>query len=308
MPCSKPALRMQHNGTKHFFTSFLSRERCLELIISRWQTERARAEDTLPMASLNPEDEAAASGSGEEVKYTTPRTPRLPQAPTHTNAYPACAPGGARFHSIRCRVPPVLATRPDRTITGGDRTRPSERTEAPSHTALLACAAPCMPSPSPSPQLAPLLSLTLYTHHPDLINRSRPAQHDDPHACEIPRSHHRARAQRCMQGASTAHRRSPSVSMRRRGWPVSKHPPPETADLAGQGWTNVLDQTLQGWEVVDVIQIFEEEDPFFREWHESLGDTCAPPHVARPAWRPPRRAALAPRLLTWSHGHQVCAL
>lgn len=42
---------VQIDGTSHFFTSFLSRERCLELIMSRWQTERAREADTFPVTT-----------------------------------------------------------------------------------------------------------------------------------------------------------------------------------------------------------------------------------------------------------------
>ena len=71
------------------------------------------------------------------------------------------------------------------------------------------------------------------------------------------------------------------MSMRRRGWPVTTRPPPDPAEVASNGWTNVLDQTLQGWEVLDVIQVFEEGDAFLREWHESLGDTCAAPAAPR---------------------------
>ena len=65
--------------------------------------------------------------------------------------------------------------------------------------------------------------------------------------------------------------------MRRRGWPVSTAPPPDAVDLGVKGWTNVLDQALLGWEVFDVIKIFEDDDNFFADWHESLGDTCGPP-------------------------------
>lgn len=61
-------LIVQNNGGKHFFTSFLSRERCLELIISRWQTELARAEDNVPMAEQQAEAEAGPSGPGDNVR------------------------------------------------------------------------------------------------------------------------------------------------------------------------------------------------------------------------------------------------
>lgn len=96
--------------------------------------------------------------------------------------------------------------------------------------------------------------------------------------------------------------------MRRKGWPVSERAPPSGADLAGRGWTNVLDQTLQGWEVVDVIQIFEEEDAFFRDWHDSLGDTCAPSQIPEPAQQPSHHASLATRMLTGSQKHWICAM
>lgn len=62
---------------------------------------------------------------------------------------------------------------------------------------------------------------------------------------------------------------------------MTTRPPPDPAEVASNGWTNVLDQALQGWEVLDVVQVFEEGDAFLREWHESLGDTCAAPAEPR---------------------------
>eukprot|EP00892_Ulva_mutabilis_P003577 jgi/Ulvmu1/1591/UM111_0019.1 len=131
---------VENNGTKHFFTSFLSRERCLELIISRWQTELARAADTVPLAT-------APAGHDQDTSDSPPEE-------------------------------------------------------------------------EPGTQ-----------------------------------------------------QRSTSTSMRRRGWPLSPAPPPDPTELASSGWTNVLDQALQGWEVFDVIKIFEDDDNFFQDWHDSLGDT-----------------------------------
>lgn len=66
---------------------------------------------------------------------------------------------------------------------------------------------------------------------------------------------------------------SSSVSLRRKGWPVQPDPPPDLATI-GDGWTSVLDEMLQGWQVSDVLEVFEAQDPFFRDWHQSLGDTC----------------------------------
>lgn len=45
----RDSILLQDDGTRHFFTSFLSRERCLDLIISRWQTEKAREAETVPL-------------------------------------------------------------------------------------------------------------------------------------------------------------------------------------------------------------------------------------------------------------------
>ena len=63
-------------------------------------------------------------------------------------------------------------------------------------------------------------------------------------------------------------------SLRRKCWPVQDTPAPDVASLA-EGWMAVLDQKLQGWEVTDVLNIFEAQDTFFDDWHRSLGDTCA---------------------------------
>lgn len=67
---------------------------------------------------------------------------------------------------------------------------------------------------------------------------------------------------------------SSGVTLRRKGWPVQDTAPPVVADLA-DGWMVVLDQMLQGWEVADVLDIFDAQDAFFKDWHGSLGDTCA---------------------------------
>ena len=100
--------------------------------------------------------------------------------------------------------------------------------------------------------------------------------------------------QQHVQVTNGAHKRTPSVSMRRRGWPVSTAPPPDAVDLGVKGWTNVLDQALLGWEVFDVIKIFEDDDNFFADWHESLGDTCGPPLRPPPAAPPLRPPPAAP--------------
>ena len=41
-----------------------------------------------------------------------------------------------------------------------------------------------------------------------------------------------------------------------------------------EGWTNILEVSLQGWDVTDVLTIFENNDTFIKDWHNSLGDTC----------------------------------
>ena len=43
-----------------------------------------------------------------------------------------------------------------------------------------------------------------------------------------------------------------------------------------ESWTNILELTLQGWDVTDVLTIFENNDTFIKDWHNSLGDTCGP--------------------------------
>eukprot|EP00892_Ulva_mutabilis_P009752 jgi/Ulvmu1/7149/UM034_0056.1 len=141
---------IETDGTRHFFTSFLSRERCLDLIMSRWQTEKAR----------HGEDDIA----------------------------PAATP------TIR---PPASS--------------------------------------------AMLGSGTIHI-------------------------------------AETVH--FTSSSLMRKGWPVRDVPPPDAAGL-GEGWVVVLDQVLQGWEVADVLKIFDSQDSFFNDWHWSLGDT----DVDIPQWR-----------------------
>lgn len=133
------------DGTRHFFTSFLSRERCLELINSRWQTEKMREAETISI-----------------------------DAPTI--------------------------------------------------------------QPSANSAIAAIAS-----GNEDMIEETK-------------------------RGVSG------NVSLLRKGWPVQSTSPPEEVSQA-DGWTVVLDKVLQGWEVADVLEIFEAQDSFFQDWHQSLGDT-----------------------------------
>jgi hypothetical protein len=60
-------------------------------------------------------------------------------------------------------------------------------------------------------------------------------------------------------------------------WPLVDTPAPQPRLHGDNSWTEVLDMTLHGWSLSDVLVIFEEHDPFFRDWHDSMADTCAAP-------------------------------
>ena len=58
-------------------------------------------------------------------------------------------------------------------------------------------------------------------------------------------------------------------------WPHVAEPLP-SPPLHGDGaWTQVLDLSMQGWSLSDVLTIFEDEDGFTRDWHTHVNDTCA---------------------------------
>lgn len=94
--------------------------------------------------------------------------------------------------------------------------------------------------------------------------------HQHAQGQQVLQRRHRALVQETKRGVSG------NVSLLRKGWPVQSTSPPEEVSQA-DGWTVVLDKVLQGWEVADVLEIFEAQDSFFQDWHQSLGDTCALP-------------------------------
>ena len=66
-------------------------------------------------------------------------------------------------------------------------------------------------------------------------------------------------------------------------WPICEAPPPALAPLNAAAeadsqstkWTELLDTTFGGWEMQDLLTIFEEDDDMFAKWHAANADKCA---------------------------------